>query len=432
MTDNPTPPDLTADFTTLPITAVALSETQISAGIQQSGSLPEAWQWRGYLHGLALTALELWLAERGYIGTSTRPFLVPTYLPFCDASYLQVGEWRLAVLVSNGLADAEVAIPKAALEIADFVPHFFVKVEVLEELAQVDIQGALRWDDAFQLLPSLISQPDWTYRISPQAFASANELLLWLRCLETVPQPELQSHTPTTLTESLLTEKLDQVLSGAEFWQTFSWQEAATILSNADWLSRCSEYWQRNSIRDPINPIIEPDQAIHVGAWIQQKLDHAAQQLSWILLPPLATALRSTDLVIVAVIGELQRQGMEIPTYAGGAYRDLTLGLSQLRLYSIVWPVEPNLPNSEWTLLVIVGAQLETSLEQTVKLVVSDAEKMLADPILTPTGEDTCIYAQVVGEYDEQFWVTVSAVDSRAPAATLRLSPFKFASNENS
>ncbi|KAI9132086.1 DUF1822 family protein [Acaryochloris sp. CCMEE 5410] len=431
MTIVPTPPDLAADFTALPITAITLSEMQISEVIQQSESLPEAWQWRGYLHGLALTALESWLAERSYLGVRVRPFLDPTYLPFCDASYLQVGEWRVAVLVS-GLTDAEVAIPRAALEVAGFVPHCFVKVEVLEELAQVEIQGGLRWDDAVQLLPSLIPQPDWTYALSPQAFVPANELLLWLRCLETVPQLELQSHISTTLTESLLIEKLDHVRSGAEFWQSFTWHEAASILSNAECLSRCSEYWQHEPTQDSIDSVTEPERAIDVGAWLQQRLDDAARQFSWILMPPLATALRSTDPVIVAVIGELQRQGMDIPTSAGGAYRDLTLGLSQLRLYSIVWPVEPNLSNTEWTLLVVVGAKPETTLEQTVKLLVSDTEKVLADPMLTPTEEDICIYAQVVGEFEEQFWVTLSAADSRSPAATLRLSPFKFASNKNS
>lgn len=285
MTIVPTPPDLAADFTALPITAITLSEMQISEVIQQSESLPEAWQWRGYLHGLALTALESWLAERSYLGVRVRPFLDPTYLPFCDASYLQVGEWRVAVLVS-GLTDAEVAIPRAALEVAGFVPHCFVKVEVLEELAQVEIQGGLRWDDAVQLLPSLIPQPDWTYALSPQAFVPANELLLWLRCLETVPQLELQSHISTTLTESLLIEKLDHVRSGAEFWQSFTWHEAASILSNAECLSRCSEYWQHEPTQDSIDSVTEPERAIDVGAWLQQRLDDAARQFSWILMPP--------------------------------------------------------------------------------------------------------------------------------------------------
>jgi len=170
-----------------------------------------------------------------------------------------------------------------------------------------------------------------------------------------------------------------------------------------------------------------------VGLWLQNELDEFAQNLSWQLLPapifetiPLRS-LRSEDggspsEEFEGIIAELKRTGMEIPSNAGGACQDFNLAEHPLRLYAVTWSIPTQENISEWSLLLILGAQPGNDLPQGLKLQVGDRANVLVEREVEPDALETYLYTRVVGTEDEQFIVTIALMNGEA----LTLPPFAF------
>ena len=169
---------------------------------------------------------------------------------------------------------------------------------------------------------------------------------------------------------------------------------------------------------------------MNVGTWLRDRLDEVAEELSWVLLPARANApaMLSTRTPVEqydAVVSELIERGMDIPSHARGAYRDLCWGQTALRLYVVTWDLHTSGHPPEWTLLLILGSPLGVQPPLGIRLIVRDDQQTLVEQSLTEQSLNSYLFAQVVGEQHEQFWVTVDMNNG----VVVTLPPFRFAPN---
>lgn len=159
---------------------------------------------------------------------------------------------------------------------------------------------------------------------------------------------------------------------------------------------------------------------LNVGYWLRNQLDTVAQELGWMLMPSLVlSGLRSFQEDFDQIRAELEQQGIHIPLAARGAYRDLECEQGSLRLYAVTWILSETSANPEWILLIALGSQPQAQMPNTLKLEVRDETQQLFGQSLEDTSRGI-LYAQVIGNQGEQFWVTVTANDE----AVFEIPPF--------
>ena len=100
--------------------------------------------------------------------------------------------------------------------------------------------------------------------------------------------------------------------------------------------------------------------------------------------------------------------GEEIPTDAGGAYKDFTLAMYALRLFAVTWEIEEieNVP--EWNLLIFLGAQINSYLPAGLRLELKQDDTVLDERVTDIDTDDTYLFVRVIGELHEQFIVTIT------------------------
>jgi hypothetical protein len=444
------------DFEALPVEAIALAPEQIDRAAQLSSQLPDGGrQWQTYLNALALFGFEQWLRERGgdlYLNTERCSLLQPWGANVLEAvCHLEVGEFKLCLLATGTLSDEAIALPRAAIDLPEYAAHFYVVLAVEEEQEQVTIVGFLRRDQLGERLQSanLPAEPDWTYELPLAWFEpELDRLLLYLRCLEptAIPLPAALANRSVSLAgmEAELAPLIPQLQSPERpLWQTLTWEQGALLLTSPDlldWLYRVQTQTPKTrqtlaSFTRQLSEIVGrlSQGVINVGLWLENELDEFAQNLSWQLLPapvlvpiPLRSLEReeggSPGEEFEAIISELKRTGMEIPTTARGACRDFHLGDNALRMYAVTWPLPPQENASEWVLLLILGAQPGRVLPPGLKLQVSDQANILVEQTVESDAEQTYLYTRLVGTWDEQFIVTIALINGEA----LTLPPFAF------
>ena len=394
----------TLNGTFLSLESITLSPEQIEWAIQLSKSVAsQAQQWQTYLNALALEGVEQWLQKRApeltinsewlpgtesnfFVNSSRQHLTVrqPTDATLLESiCRLQVNEFNLCLIATDTLYDTNISLSRTAIESSQFVPHFYVLVEILEELEQTNIRGYLQRDRFIHQQQSigLQRESDTAYLLPIDWFEDdLDKLLLYLRCLEPTAI-SVVTHQESTLRSSPLPSLV---------------QESTQL-------------------------------AINVGLWLRNELDRVAQELSWILLPPASLSsecrsLKSPPEPFNDVVAELMNQGnIAIPSQARGAYRDLQWENVALRLYVVAWELPATGSVPEWTLLLILGAQPNATLPLGIKLQVRDEVQILEEPVLSDRSQDY-LYVQVIGIQSERFWVTISLPDG----AALTLPPFTF------
>lgn len=386
-------PALTTDFEheSLEPAAVPLEADQIchALHLSQGISQPEQ-QWQVYLNALALGAVQTWLADRTphlHVAPTHTPGDTRPINPMTASCLLDVGTFKLCILATGTLIDSVVSIPKATLEMFEAVPHLYVLVQVNEEQEECVVYGYLQQNSLMQHQSELLAtEEEWAYEI-PLSWVESDpdRLLLYLECLEPntmmriLPQVETQPQT-----------------------RVFGETQALTHLVQT-----------------------ATEQVINVGQWLQDQLDQTARELAWVLLPSLmpAAAMRSGNDEFTNVLQALGRGGLDIAPQARGAYHDLRWEGGAMRLYVVIWPLpagETDAP--EWALLSILGPQPGTPLPPGVGFQVYDADQMLVERTLTADSGAHYLYAQVIGTWDEQFWVTIQLPNQGA----MQLPPFAF------
>ncbi len=437
------------DYHVLPLSAIALSAEQLEAAAQQSEAIPNLDQrWSVYLHRLALTGLSHWLEERA----AELPMQLD-YGSMRDAAVanvvdavtgLEVNGVRLCVITNGQIDDAVVSVPCAVVDLPDFTPHVYVLVEVLEEQEQVRVAGYVLRSQLVQHQSELTAQPDWSYQLPLTWFdTDVDHLLLQLRLgqIAPAPQPVLATVTPTD--QAALRQRLQQFTADwqtcrVQPWERLSWAEGQVLLRSPALLQLLYQLQSTDcsmaatgtvaqtatpaviAVADPIAHQSPADRlanpVINVATWLRDQLDQISQELNWMLMPTLTPALgmRSavTDSGIDAIASALDQQGLNIPTAARGAYKDLKWGREGIRLYLITWPLSTlNVTeSSEWTMLVVAGPHPDVSLPDVLRVTVRDNAQTLSDQTLEARREQY-LYAQVIGEQAEQFWVTVDFMD---------------------
>jgi hypothetical protein len=419
------------DFEVLPTEAIDLSPAIFDQALTLSSQIPnEERQWQTYLNALALGGFEEWLGSRATDLTLNQEqcsILQPSIANVIDAvSHLKVGEFKVCLIATGSLTDEEVTLPRAVVDLPEFVPHFYVLVAVQEEQETATIQGFLSYEQLMnkQRRSKIEPEEDWTYQLPLSWFESnPDRLLLNLRCLEAaaISLPESMSNRSMQLAgmrsqlESLLPElhSPDQQL-----WQVLNWEQGSVVLTNPELLNWVYQLQQRSGqanaitslrkhLADTLQMLTQP--AVNAGRWLLGELDELAQELSWVLLPSLApaTAMRSPAEEFQAIVTQLKQTEVEIPLEARGAYRDLRLAGMPLRLYAITWPLLcDSIP--EWTLLLVLGATPGSNLPPDLLLRVSDQTGILVERVLDAQQRNSYFFTRVVGTWDEKFIVTVS------------------------
>ncbi|NJR65654.1 MAG: hypothetical protein HC772_10535 [Leptolyngbyaceae cyanobacterium CRU_2_3] len=155
--------------------------------------------------------------------------------------------------------------------------------------------------------------------------------------------------------------------------------------------------------------------AINAAFWLREQLDMAAQALSLMLMPSTMPAFRSLR-GLDGIRADLASGGIQIPTEARGTYQDLQWENLDLRLYTLVWTIPASIPASvssptneaEWVLLLVLGAQPDARPAFGVKLEVRDMSQVLVDEVLEERSNNSYLYAQVIGSWNEKFQILIS------------------------
>ena len=445
------------EFTSLSSAVVPLSMAQLNQAFEWSQTaLCEPRQWYIYRQGLAVLGVAAWFQDRCCdleLRWERCSLLQPAYAHLLYAPCtLTVGAFRIGVVTDCPLGQSPVSVPRAALELPEFLAHVLVLVRVHTEQHWVQIQGGLRGDHLTQMHQTtpLQLRPDWTYALPHHWFdRDPTHVLLWLRCLSPTAltlSPVVSSPEVVPPPSRLELERLLPYLraSKSNLWEIFTWAQAIAMLKDPvllHWLYQAQRSTDAiespPSSSQPLMVVSTPtDQRMLQGTinsqrWLPQEMEALTQPLTEETLTPLPPRYRSRLFQVVgadgiALIKALEYEGIDSPSTASGGYRDLRLGQLALRLYTLSWPLPPVANRDpEWILLLILGPQPETQITTAVTLQVRDVTQVLGTQTLTTESASTHLYAKILGEWEEQFWVTV-CLEQAAPETTIRLSPFQF------
>src|SRR5574338_137336 len=143
------------DFEVLPTAAITLNTAQIIHAVEISSRIKNlSKQWQVYLYALALIAFEEWISERSDVlsvnsekSTLFQPGLATAIAAIAN---LEVGKFKLCLLTTDSLTDNQVILPRVVVDLPDYVPHFYVLVEVLEEQDAANILGVLPYQQLIE------------------------------------------------------------------------------------------------------------------------------------------------------------------------------------------------------------------------------------------------------------------------------------------
>ncbi len=410
-------PDL-SDWQTLNETRTELSPEHFQTAARLSKSIPSQQRWQVYLCALGALGFEQWLKERAinlHFQQRSASIWQPAYANLLAAACnIQVGSFKLCLITSSSLT-AQHSIPFAVFDIPDFTAHFYVLMQVEEEEQQVAVSGFMSYQQYqhYQQTARLQINSDWTYTLPSTWFnPDPDALLLNLRCLEAdaiqlpAPLPSIDNNITIALRQKL--SKLKSQLQTQHPWELLTVKEGITLMSNpglVDWVYQAAN----GSLALPL---------INVGDWLHNRLDAVAQELGWMLMPSLALSqMRSLAEDFDKIRAGLEQQGIHIPPAARGAFRDLDYERGSFRLYAIMWMLSESEP--EWMLLIALGSQPQAQMPATIKLEVRDETQPLFTQSLSDTSQGI-LYAQVIGNWNERFWVNVTADDE----AVFEIPPF--------
>lgn len=126
--------------------------------------IDELQQWQAYLNVLAILGFSQWLKQ--YIPEQT---INPEYQLKHTFNYIELGEFKFHLIVTEHLLDELVTIPEDTIINPSAIAHIYVIVEVLEEQAEVIIRGILRYNQLIAYRDRTTLQPRNGYYQIPLA-----------------------------------------------------------------------------------------------------------------------------------------------------------------------------------------------------------------------------------------------------------------------
>ncbi len=380
------------DWQAISLGSIQLTPEQIGQAIALSqGSFNPSQRWQVYLQALALSGIEQWLQERApqlALNLLGNPQQAASYDErLSSLSYVRIGAFTVCLLSSGNITDVEVPVHRRLLDTPLFTPNFWVVVEVMEELEQIEVYGYLRHHE----MPP--------QGINDQTAASDSNLYFPLNWFQPDPNALLLE------LECLASEGLSVAIAPTE----------------------------TTAERLPITPSTLLTPVINIWQQLQQQLVDLEQGVLWMLTPILnpepALAFRDhTEFEILSNI--LEQQEIEIPDSLQGIYRDFVWNSELLRLHVLAWELEPDAPLHPtadspryWTLLLSLSPPLNTLLPIGLRLTVRDQQQVLFDQTVTEDSSTAYLSARVEGEWDEHFWVTIETPEGVLLELPLTFSP---------
>ncbi|MEA5574021.1 DUF1822 family protein [Calothrix sp. UHCC 0171] len=437
---------MSLEFERLPTESLSLETEEIEKAIALSSQIPdESRQWQTYLNALGLFTFTKWLEERDnhltvnwQESTIAKPELANV---FPVVTNLQVGQFKICLITLESLFDEQVSLPRLVIELSEFIPHFYVLIEILEEQESGIVRGVMNYQqlrDNLTSLSSLDIQADWTYKIPLNWFEKdPNNLLLYLRAVESeaIPLPALMENRQQQLAaiENELVRLLPQLqTSEIELWQVLNWQQGSVILNFPELLEWIYKLQNNNLeianlasektyLLDLIKLITQP--ALNLGRWLWDELDEIGESLSWQLLnlTP-AREFRSPVEEFAVIKSQLQTQGVEIPTVARCGHHNFNLAGNPLRIYAVAWNSSTENDPNMWSLVLILGTPAPNTLPHNLQFRLSDRTGILTEQQVNPQQLNSYLFTAVAGNWDEKFIASVSI----ANGVEVTLSPFAF------
>ena len=150
-------------------------------------------QWQAYLNQLALLGFQEWLQQQ----IPDIEVKQENDIFHSKRTNLQVGQFKIQLITVDSLVEDFVTIREENITSPKLAAHFYVLVEVLEEVEQIRIHGVIRYDQLYQNYKSaaLTTTNDILHQIRLDDFDSQiNNLLLYIRFLEVeaIPLPSYQ------------------------------------------------------------------------------------------------------------------------------------------------------------------------------------------------------------------------------------------------
>lgn len=410
--------DTASEFEVLPVEAITLTSAQIDRAKQLAQSIErDTQQWQVYLNSLSAFAFEQWVREWASdlkFDLQSCSLFHPPYSGILGAvSSIAVGDFQLCLLPMGCLTEQQVSLPRAVIELPQFMAHFYVAVEVMEELNAALVRGFIPRDRLQSYLEAtpLVAETDWTYSLPMNWLESnPNDLLLHLRCLQpqALPTPSSLPSLSLSAIQAQLSTLLPQLQSpDRELWEVLSWEKMVPLFSCPDAIA-----WLLAPSTLPTARPTLMQLAVNVGLWLRDEMDELTEQLAWVLLPAFdleAPGLRSPVQELHGLLQQLTSEGRSIPRVARSAYLDFTLGEQSLRLYVVTWSFVTQNEMPVWTLLLILGAPPNALQPTGIKLLVEDREQVLVEQTLEDNARERYLYAQVGGTLEEAFTVTAIA-----------------------
>ena len=220
--------------------AVELEPEHFQQAAQISNQIiDESDKWQTYLNSLSLAGFEQWLKERKpelQVNKNKCSILQPQYAREINAvCNLQVEELTVCLIHIDALHEGFVNLPKAAVDLPEFVAHFYVLIAVLEEQGEVRIDGFLTYDrlSNYRQSANLQTSENKSYQLPLSLFKSqASQLLLYLSFVapSAIPLPVSSeaSYVDTLNAASQSLVNLSQWLNGAF---DAGWQAVENILT---------------------------------------------------------------------------------------------------------------------------------------------------------------------------------------------------------
>jgi hypothetical protein len=387
-----------------------------------------------YLNRLCLDVFGRWVRENWEMTPAVWPDdrQLASIWEAVNGTALVIEQTRLVLIPSDALDTEMLSVPQEWVDIPKWAADYYLAV-------QIDLEGDWLCIWGYTSHRTLKTKgnydPIWrTYSLSREAIVPDLEVM-WVAATmglkETAqihPLPALMLPTAETLIHQLSQPSPYSPRLEVEF------ERWAALLERDDWRSQLYRQRQQNAGvgagLSAAKPVLEQRsrESINVGLWLQEQIDRLAQQMSWVLLPPLALegaamrSIRSPVQEIAGVVTQLKSKGISIPIAARGAYQDLLLGDSRLRLYAVTWSAMPVGSVSQWFLLLVLAPEFGCRLLEETTMQISDDTKVLTQSTLPPHASDDYIYAAVSGSWSETFSVTLSLVNG----ISLTLPPFAF------
>lgn len=356
------------DFYPLDEESLQLTQEQITKASEISDLVTNGeLKWQVYLNMLGLAGFENWLEDRSdnlRVDDSKCSLLSTPSIAAADN--LQVREFKICTVAVSSIDEDFVYVPQSILIDSSKAAHFYVFIQVFEEIAQTSILGFVRYDQlkAQMESESLEQFPDGTCDLAREWLTSdPDELLLYLRCLDS----------------------------------------SAIVLPEVELIKLV----EKKEVVDRIELLKEI--VIDTSQWLNNTLDQVSKSLMAQLLPNTLnfSPLRSNPLGFKEILDSIKNDGrIEIPDSASKVTYPIEGGFA---LSILVWKI----PNSqdEWSLLSIVTSIQEQNLPLQLSLKIYDDAKLIDTQ--TVIREFTpYLYICVIGDYSESFKVSVSNAEN--------------------